>query len=45
MRKAVSIMSLLLLIVFLAGCGETLTGVSKDSKRIGSGVRKIFIRE
>ncbi|MFC1480315.1 hypothetical protein ACFL5Y_02570 [Candidatus Omnitrophota bacterium] len=45
MRKVVSLVSLLLLIVFLAGCGETVNGMIKDSKRIGSGVKQVFIRE
>lgn len=38
----------LLLISFalmLAGCGETLNGISKDVKRMGKGVKTIFVRE
>ena len=45
MRRWVSVISLLVLAGFLAGCGETVHGVVKDSRRIGSGVKKVFIRE
>ena len=45
MRRLVSLISLMLLVSFLAGCGETFTGVVKDTKRIGSGVRKVFVRD
>ena len=45
MRKIVSIVSLFLLIVFLAGCGETVNGMIKDTKRIGTGVKKVFVRD
>ncbi len=29
----------------LIGCGETFNGAVKDSKRIGSGIKTVFIRE
>ena len=45
MKKYVSIMAMILLVSFLAGCGETMNGVVKDTKRIGSGVKKVFVRE
>ncbi|MFC1644352.1 hypothetical protein ACFL5C_03460 [Candidatus Omnitrophota bacterium] len=45
MRKVVSFVSLLLLIAFIAGCGETVNGMIKDTKRIGTGVKTVFIRE
>lgn len=45
MRKYMSIIAMLLLVVFLTGCGETVTGMVKDTKRIGSGVKKVFVRE
>ena len=45
MRIAVSFVSMLLLITFLAGCGETINGMSKDTQRIGAGAKKIFIRD
>ncbi|MFH1665735.1 MAG: hypothetical protein ABIA77_06295 [Candidatus Omnitrophota bacterium] len=45
MKKIVAVMALFIVISFLAGCGETLNGVVKDTKRISSGVKKVFIRE
>ena len=45
MRKLISLISLILLVAFLAGCGETIHGAVKDTKRIGSGVRKVFVRD
>lgn len=45
MNKIISLLSLLVLLAFLAGCGETVTGAVKDTRRIGQGVRKVFIRE
>ena len=45
MRKLVSIVALLIVISFLAGCGETVNGMIKDTKRIGTGVRKVFVRD
>jgi len=45
MKKIITIMSLLLLVAFLTGCGETITGMCKDTKRIGTGVRTVFIRD
>lgn len=45
MRKLFSIVALLAVISFLAGCGETVNGMVKDTKRIGSGVKKVFVRD
>lgn len=45
MKKIISFISILILISFLAGCGETVHGMVKDTKRIGSGVRKVFVRD
>ena len=45
MRKLLSIISLIMIVAFLAGCGETVNGMVKDTKRIGGGVKKVFIRE
>lgn len=45
MRKLLSIISLIMIAAFLAGCGETVNGMVKDTKRIGGGVKKVFIRE
>ena len=45
MKKIITVVSLLLLVVILAGCGETVNGVVKDTKRIGSGIHKVFVRD
>ncbi len=46
MKKAISIIALLMVISFLsAGCGETVNGAIKDTKRMGKGVKTIFVRE
>jgi predicted small secreted protein len=45
MRKIVSLIALLLIIAFLAGCGETIRGAVKDTKRIGSGIKRVFVAE
>jgi len=45
MRRTISLVSLILLLAFLAGCGETIHGAVKDTKRIGAGVRKVFVRD
>jgi predicted small secreted protein len=45
MRKYVLIVSVLLTAAFLAGCGETVNGMVKDTKRVGAGIGKIFIRD
>ena len=45
MKKLVLFVSLFLITVFLAGCGETVNGMVKDTKRIGSGIKQVFIRD
>ncbi|MBD3379170.1 MAG: hypothetical protein GF408_01765 [Candidatus Omnitrophica bacterium] len=45
MRKVLGAISLLLLVSFLSGCGETVHGMVTDTKRIGRGVKKIFVRD
>ncbi|MGD2278620.1 MAG: hypothetical protein PVH45_00820 [Candidatus Omnitrophota bacterium] len=45
MRRIICLISLLLVIAFLAGCGETIRGAVKDTKRIGEGVRKVFVSD
>ncbi|MDD5634503.1 MAG: hypothetical protein PHW46_04420 [Candidatus Omnitrophica bacterium] len=45
MRMFVLITVLITASYLASGCGETVNGVAKDTKRIGSGVHKIFIRE
>ena len=34
-----------LLALQLTGCGETFNGIGKDAKRMGKGVKTIFIRD
>ncbi len=45
MKKAVVFVSLLVVAAFLSGCGETVNGAIKDTKRIGSGIKKVFVRD
>ena len=45
MKRLLSFISLLLLVVFLVGCGETVNGMVKDTKRIGTGVHQVFVRD
>ncbi len=45
MKKNISLFILVILVFFASGCGETVNGVVKDTKRIGSGIKKVFVRE
>lgn len=45
MKKVMLLVSLILFVSFLTGCGETVNGMVKDGQRIGSGIHKVFIRE
>ncbi|NQT33048.1 MAG: hypothetical protein HQ594_05185 [Candidatus Omnitrophica bacterium] len=45
MKKGIFVMSLLLLVVVLSGCGETLHGMWKDTTRIGKGVKTVFVSD
>lgn len=46
MRKySALILFLLLASMFITGCGETFTGIAKDSSRIGKGIKTVFVRE
>lgn len=45
MKKVFILVSLLVLVTFLAGCGETVNGAIKDTKRIGGGIKKVFVRD
>jgi len=44
-KLAIIAMSILLIFLFIAGCGETVSGVGKDAKRIGKGIKTIVFRE
>jgi len=41
------VIALILIVVFLtvAGCGETFNGFGKDARRIGKGVKTIFVKD
>ena len=46
MKRSISIFLLLIFVsILLAGCGETISGMAKDVKRIGKGTKTVFIRE
>lgn len=45
MRDAVKIIAVCLLLTILAGCGETVRGIWRDSQRVGRGVKTIFIAD
>ncbi|MFQ5952000.1 MAG: hypothetical protein ACE5JK_01160 [Candidatus Omnitrophota bacterium] len=45
MEKILRLIALLVLVLFLAGCGETIRGAVEDTTRIGEGVHKVFISE
>ncbi len=44
-KKIILVMFIAMLVLPLSGCGETVHGVSKDVKRMGKGVKTIFIRD
>ncbi|MCK4852557.1 MAG: hypothetical protein KAS86_05510 [Candidatus Omnitrophica bacterium] len=46
MKKTCLLLILLVTASFLiTGCGETVTGMIKDTKRIGTGIKTVFVRE
>jgi len=45
MKIYIKLITLIILASFLAGCGETMNGMVKDTKRIGTGVKTVFIRD
>ena len=45
MKKFAALISILIVLSFLAGCGETVHGVVKDTRRVGTGIRTIFVRD
>jgi len=44
-KKLFFISFLLLLVLQLSGCGETISGIGKDARRVGKGVKTIFFKE
>ena len=45
MKKTLLLLILAIIGMYLAGCGETVSGIGKDAGRIGKGVKTVFIRE
>ncbi|NQT06022.1 MAG: hypothetical protein HQ575_00610 [Candidatus Omnitrophica bacterium] len=45
MKRFLLLIMLVTFCIASAGCGETISGVSKDASRIGGGVKKVFFRE
>lgn len=45
MRGLLAIAILVSFTLTIVGCGETIGGVTKDIKRMGKGVKTIFIRD
>ncbi len=44
-KKLIFVILLFILAFQLSGCGETFHGVGKDARRMGKGVKTIFIRD
>jgi len=42
MKKVISGIMLIVFISFLVGCGETVKGAKRDTKRVGKGIKTIF---
>ncbi len=45
MKKTVLTILTLITCIILSGCGETISGVSKDVGRMGKGVTTFFFRQ
>ncbi|MBL7156784.1 MAG: hypothetical protein ISS92_01340 [Candidatus Omnitrophica bacterium] len=46
MKKYVALLlALIFTTLVITGCGETFSGVGKDTRRIGKGVKTIFVRD
>lgn len=45
MKRIIAAISLLILVTFLVGCGETFNGMVKDTKRVGKGIKTVFVRD
>jgi len=44
-RHVALILALIFVTLVITGCGETFSGIGKDARRIGKGVKTVFIRE
>ncbi len=45
LKKLVFTVFLVTVMFQLSGCGETVSGIGKDARRIGKGVKTIFVRD
>ena len=46
MKKSVALaMALIYISLIIAGCGETVSGIRKDAKRVGKGIKTIFVKD
>ncbi|MBL7070610.1 MAG: hypothetical protein ISS26_00350 [Candidatus Omnitrophica bacterium] len=44
-KRSLAVVFLMIMLLQLSGCGETLRGVGKDWGRVGKGVKTIFVRD
>ena len=44
-KKGLCLLLLAVVSISLIGCGETVAGVGKDARRMGKGVKTIFVRD
>lgn len=45
MKKILAVAILISFTLTIMGCGETISGATKDIKRMGKGVKTIFVRD
>ena len=46
MRRFISLfLALSFISLFTIGCGETVSGIGKDAKRIGKGIKTVFVKD
>lgn len=45
MNKNIFFLILAVICIAAIGCGETVSGISKDANRISKGVKTVFIRD
>ena len=45
MKKIILAVMLVMICAYMAGCGETVSGVGKDVNRMGRGINTFFFRQ
>ena len=46
MKKSIAlVLALIFVSLIIAGCGETFSGMGKDTRRMGKGIKTIFIKD